>query len=74
MVLSAGMSGLQAKSNLRPMIVPGKNAGDKMPTSLKESLGHLKKNSYLQDVMGPELNKAYIAVREQDAASKESIE
>jgi glutamine synthetase len=37
---------------------------DPLPTRLGEAIEHLRKDGALLDALGPELSKAYIAVRE----------
>lgn len=73
-ILACGLDGIVRNLALRPPIRQQQESStlwdmqDKeatLPTSLRESLVCLREDEFLsQDVMGPELSKAYIAVRQ----------
>jgi glutamine synthetase len=73
-VIAAGLDGMRRGLNLNePVAVdPGALSAseraargiDPLPTRLGEAIEHLRKDEALLDALGPELSKAYIAVRE----------
>jgi len=72
MVLAAGSEGMRNDLTLRPMNEGGSH--DALPESLTASLGALRSSHSLLDTLGRSLSKAYIAVRESEAASEETLE
>lgn len=72
MVLAAGSEGMRNDLTLRPMNEGGSH--DALPESLTASLDALKSNNSLLDTLGGSLSKAYIAVRESEAATEQSLE
>ena len=71
-VLAAGSEGMKKDLTLRPMNEGGSH--DALPESLTVSLDLLKSNHLLLDTLGETLSKAYIAVRESEAATEQTLE
>ena len=87
-VIAAGLDGIQRRLALPPPVTvdphtmdeKGRQAigGDRLPQSLKEAVGNLKRDRVLMDALGDRLATSYIAVKELDigafAAADEAFE
>jgi len=71
-ILAAGMDGMKRGKKLRPALSDA--ATEPLPKSLQESLDLLKEDDLLISVLGPELSRAYIAVREFEAQHEKTLE
>eukprot|EP01004_Peranema_trichophorum_P004205 NODE_3143_length_1414_cov_62.835012_g2730_i0.p1 GENE.NODE_3143_length_1414_cov_62.835012_g2730_i0~~NODE_3143_length_1414_cov_62.835012_g2730_i0.p1 ORF type:complete len:426 (-),score=76.16 NODE_3143_length_1414_cov_62.835012_g2730_i0:84-1361(-) len=78
LIIYAGLDGIVQKRKLPPATVedPEEPMFKRLPSSLDESLGIFSKNIYFQSVMGPQLFKAYTALKkfELEAFKGKSIE
>lgn len=75
-MIAAGLDGIERRLTLAPAVTVDphtldesereKIGADRLPTSLKEAIGNLKRDDTLQKAMGERLSTSYIAVKELD--------
>jgi glutamine synthetase len=75
-VIAAGLDGIQRRLQLPPPVTVDPHTmdekarqaigGDRLPQSLKEAVGNLKRDRMLMDALGDRLATSYIAVKELD--------
>jgi glutamine synthetase len=87
-VIAAGLDGIERRLTLPPPVTVDPHTlsederkqigADRLPTSLKEAIAHLRRDEALLKAMGERLATSYIAVKELDieafAAADDSFE
>ncbi len=83
-LIAAGLDGIQQQLELPAQVTidPGRLSEserqdrgiDRLPTTLEESLNHLKTNPILLGALGPNLAKAYLAVRQVECEALSKLE